>query len=616
MHRHNRLFVLMVALALLVMALPAGAQGEMGAPSVEVVDQVVLDGTVTIASAYSEGPGWLVIHADGGGAPGPVIGYRALNAGATQNLQVSIDAAQATPTLYAMLHTDTGEVGVYEFGTVDGADIPVRVNDQVVTPAFNIDLISASDQFVTNGQVTIDAVVAQQPGWLVIHADGDGSPGPVLGQTQVPAGASANVAVALTGDATAVLWPMLHVDTGVEGTYEFGAVEGADVPVRVNDRVAVTPLWTVPHMRVDDQIVLGGDGMEAMAEPSLVARSVLSEGPGWLVVHADGGGSPGPVLGQAALASGLNTDVAVTLDPAGITPVLWPMLHVDTGVEGTYEFGAVEGADVPVRVNDDVVTFPIHAAPSLTLSDQTLDAGMLLIDAALIDAPGWIAVHSSQDGAPGPVIATYPLPAGLSRAIHIPLDAAQAGQQVFPMLHYDTGEAGVYEFNTVEGADGPVRVGDAVIVGPINLGAAGEAMGEGAEEAHDMGAALDGNALIDERCTVCHSRERIDQAQKSPEEWAATVDRMIGYGAQLTPEERQAVLDYLSAAGAESAAPVALDGNALIDERCTVCHSRERIDQAQKSPEEWAATVDRMIGYGAQLTPEERQAVIDYLTSR
>jgi len=114
------------------------------------------------------------------------------------------------------------------------------------------------------------------------------------------------------------------------------------------------------------------------------------------------------------------------------------------------------------------------------------------------------------------------------------------------MLHYDTGEAGVYEFNTVEGADGPVRVGDAVIVGPINLGAAGEAMGEGAEEAHDMGAALDGNALIDERCTVCHSRERIDQAQKSPEEWAATVDRMIGYGAQLTPEERQAVIDYLT----------------------------------------------------------------------
>jgi len=201
---------------------------------------------------------------------------------------------------------------------------------------------------------------------LVIHAEATGR----RGRSRPDAGPAgrARIRCRADGDATAVLWPMLHVDTGVEGTYEFGAVEGADVPVRVNDRVAVTPLWTVPHMRVDDQIVLGGDGMEAMAEPSLVARSVLSEGPGWLVVHADGGGSPGPVLGQAALASGLNTDVAVTLDPAGITPVLWPMLHVDTGVEGTYEFGAVEGADVPVRVNDDVVTFPIHAAPSLTLT--------------------------------------------------------------------------------------------------------------------------------------------------------------------------------------------------------------------------------------------------------
>ncbi len=54
----------------------------------------------------------------------------------------------------------------------------------------------------------------------------------------------------------------------------------------------------------------------------------------------------------------------------------------------------------------------------------------------------------------------------------------------------------------------------------------------------------------------------------------------------------------------------------LLDKRCTVCHSRERIDQAQKTPEEWAATVDRMIGNGAQLSPEERQAVIDYLASR
>lgn len=559
--RKASLFGLVALLVALAMALPAGAQGEMGTPSVEVADQVVLDRTVTIAEIVSDGPGWLVIHADGGGSPGPVIGYRALNSGATHNLAVEIDVTQATSTLYAMLHTDTGEVGVYEFGTVEGADGPVRVNEQVVTPPFNIDLIDAQDQFVADGQVTVGTVIAQQPGWLVIHSDADGSPGPVLGQTEVPAGLSSNVVVALSGEATGALWPMLHLDTGEIGVYEFGAVEGADGPVRVNDRTAVTSFSTVPHMRVNSQLVLGGDDMEAMAEPTLVARSVLSEGPGWLVVHADGGGSPGPVIGYTAVSDGLNTNVSVSLDPAGVTPVLWPMLHVDTGEAGVYEFGTVEGADGPVRVNDAVLTFPIQAAPSLTMQDQTLDMDTLVIDAALLDAPGWIAVHSSQDGGPGPVIASYPLPAGLSQNIRIPVDPMQAAQQVFPMLHYDTGEAGVYEFGTVEGADGPVRVGGNVVVGPINLGGAeGEMMSEEemapeeeaapeeemAPEGEDMGAAHDGNALISERCTVCHTRDRIDQAQKTADEWAATVDRMIGYGAQLTPEEREAVLNYLA----------------------------------------------------------------------
>jgi hypothetical protein len=61
------------------------------------------------------------------------------------------------------------------------------------------------------------------------------------------------------------------------------------------------------------------------------------------------------------------------------------------------------------------------------------------------------------------------------------------------------------------------------------------------------------------------------------------------------------------------ATPASLDGNALVDERCTVCHTRERIDSQDKDEAGWTATVDRMIGYGAQLDSSERQAVIDYL---
>ncbi len=61
----------------------------------------------------------------------------------------------------------------------------------------------------------------------------------------------------------------------------------------------------------------------------------------------------------------------------------------------------------------------------------------------------------------------------------------------------------------------------------------------------ETGAALDGEALVAERCTVCHSADRIDQADKDEAGWTATVDRMIGYGAKLNAEERQAVIDYL-----------------------------------------------------------------------
>lgn len=59
-----------------------------------------------------------------------------------------------------------------------------------------------------------------------------------------------------------------------------------------------------------------------------------------------------------------------------------------------------------------------------------------------------------------------------------------------------------------------------------------------------------------------------------------------------------------------------LDGAALVAERCTVCHTTERIDAATKDEAGWTATVDRMIGNGAQLNSAEREAVIAYLSSR
>ena len=66
--------------------------------------------------------------------------------------------------------------------------------------------------------------------------------------------------------------------------------------------------------------------------------------------------------------------------------------------------------------------------------------------------------------------------------------------------------------------------------------------------------------------------------------------------------------------GPKEEAPAAMDGEALVEERCTKCHPLSVVTSAQKSAEGWKATVERMVQKGAELNEAEQEAVIDYLT--
>ena len=55
------------------------------------------------------------------------------------------------------------------------------------------------------------------------------------------------------------------------------------------------------------------------------------------------------------------------------------------------------------------------------------------------------------------------------------------------------------------------------------------------------------------------------------------------------------------------------NGEALMNERCTKCHSLDRVTSAKKSAADWETTVSRMVGKGAKLTSEEQQVLVDYL---
>jgi cytochrome c5 len=67
-------------------------------------------------------------------------------------------------------------------------------------------------------------------------------------------------------------------------------------------------------------------------------------------------------------------------------------------------------------------------------------------------------------------------------------------------------------------------------------------------------------------------------------------------------------------AGNPTVAPsTAGGGEALLNERCTKCHSLGRVTSAKKTAADWENTVTRMVGKGASLTSEEQKVLVEYL---
>jgi LPXTG-motif cell wall-anchored protein len=100
------------------------------------------------------------------------------------------------------------------------------------------DAVEADDQAINNNSLIVKEIYASQDGWIVAHVDEGGKPGKVIGNTAVKKGESNNVAIALSENVPAggKLWPMLHIDAGAIGTYEF---PGPDAPVIVDGNIVM-----------------------------------------------------------------------------------------------------------------------------------------------------------------------------------------------------------------------------------------------------------------------------------------------------------------------------------------------------------------------------------------
>ena len=115
--------------------------------------------------------------------------------------------------------------------------------DVAMSPA-TLDL---EDQSGDGTTVVVAGVSLPSDGFIAIHADADGSPGPVVGHSELlEAGDSSDVEVTLDEPLTesATLWPMAHIDTNGNGTYDFDPPDSTeDGPATFDDgEVAVAPL--------------------------------------------------------------------------------------------------------------------------------------------------------------------------------------------------------------------------------------------------------------------------------------------------------------------------------------------------------------------------------------
>ena len=97
--------------------------------------------SVTVASITVAQDGWVVIHQVKDGKPvvPTSICHTHVKAGTTMDVPVALTEAVETGQVIAMLHSDDGERGVYEFGadSTDN-DLPVSVDGKVVVAPITI----------------------------------------------------------------------------------------------------------------------------------------------------------------------------------------------------------------------------------------------------------------------------------------------------------------------------------------------------------------------------------------------------------------------------------------------------------------------------------------------
>jgi len=131
-------------------------------------------------------------------------------------------------------------------------------------------------------------------------------------------------------------------------------------------------------------------------------------------------------------------------------------------------------------------------------------------------------------------------------------------------------------------------------------------------------------STMDQRCSKCHNLERVVAARKDARGWLATVNRMRKLPASgISEQDVKTIVSFLVSqnppeqSGQRASFVVA---KALVNQRCSACHSLDRVYHAAKTPAEWRDTVALMVnnaqtdGDAGLFLPGEDQQIVEFLS--
>ena len=134
-----------------------------------------------------------------------------------------------------------------------------------------------------------------------------------------------------------------------------------------------------------------------------------------------------------------------------------------------------------------------------------------------------------------------------------------------------------------------------------------------------------GKEIVAVACTQCHGPNVFTQLRMGEKAWRAQIYDMVLRGAQIGPGDIDIAAKYMATSYGPGVPfpnqqPVKVSlpggpGKEIVEGGCALCHGLDRVADTKRTKGQWQAIVNRMIFFGAPVSPAQATTVVSYLST-